>query len=125
MSWLVYGHKFMSHKPNSFTLRLSLNTGCNFVFGSWTWSSGWTWNSLDDSLQTLYLEDGYGFTSGFNVSTSTFSECTITAMAIYDENGEWKPLTIPSEESIITFYKLRGMWHLSWVSYFCVSQLFV
>ncbi|XP_028397172.1 uncharacterized protein LOC114520991 [Dendronephthya gigantea] len=89
--------------------------GCSLVFGSWSWNNSWVWNSQNDRLLTLYYEDGFGFGGGFNVSTAEYSECGYTSLSTYNDAGGWDVFTIPSNESFISFYELRGYWHFYWL----------
>ena len=92
-------------------------TGCHFVLGSRSSTTGWTWNTKNGRLQTLYMGSGFGFTGALNASTSTFSECFKKSTTLYNAAGEWSPVVV---EPSIVFFKLHGMWHLSWVGITCV-----
>ena len=92
-----------------------LRQGCSLVFGSWSWSTGWLWDSETDRLLVLYIEDGFGLQGGFNVSTAEYSACRYTSLSTYEAAGLWNACTLPTNETFITFFKMRGYWHFYWI----------
>ena len=85
------------------------------VLGSWSWSTGWLWDSKTDRLLALYIEDGFGVQGGFNVSTAEYGACRYTSLSTYEATGLWNVFTLPANETFITFFKMRGYWHFYWV----------
>ena len=98
-------------------VKLCPRAGCYYVFGSWAWKTGWTWNSQAHLLEVLNLKEAFSLTLALNASTDRFSECEITSKATYYSNGEWELLNASPDASKVVFFKLRKMWHISWVSF--------
>jgi hypothetical protein len=86
------------------------------VFGSWMWGSGWTWDTNDDPLPILSIQS-YGLTAAINASSRLFTQCGLTSVDKYSEEGAWEALDpVFYQGTNVVFFKLQGMWHLSWVS---------
>ena len=91
------------------------STGCEYVFGSWTWKHGWTWDNKDDPLPILDIQS-YGLTTAVNASSRLFTKCGITSIDKYCENGAWEALDpVFYQGTNVVFFKLQGMWHFTWV----------
>ncbi len=87
--------------------------GCDFRFGSWRHSSGWTWNKDNDPVLFLFLDDGYGITGGFNASNREFEQCTLANVTALTKTGAWGKIDFDSKD--ITFLVDRQQYHISWV----------
>ena len=87
--------------------------GCDFRFGSWRHSSGWTWNKDNDPVLFLFLDDGYGITGGFNASNREFEQCTLANVTALTKTGAWGKIDFDSKD--ITFLVYRQQYHISWV----------
>ena len=86
--------------------------GCQFMTGSWRWSTSWSWDTRDDAL---IMMDMNGITTGLNVSTKEYQSCSVESLSYLAEDIKWMTMTDYFNSSKPVMFKLNNMWHLSWV----------